>query len=254
MPTSNIRAQLGLLRSKIMYIWRPLQRRRLQKFYQKLLPKDSLCFDIGAHLGNRIDAFVELGAQVIAVEPQPRCLDYLNRFNDHESVIILPKAVGASPGKATLHISHLTPTVSTLAEKSWRNQLNDKSDMPVHWEETLEVPLITLDQLIEAYGTPDFCKIDVEDYEAEVLKGLSQPIPLLSFEFFTWTPQRTQECLQLLNNLGNYQYNWSVGESMQMQADTWMDAATLTQTISSSKKEFSGDIYAQLVPSIPLKE
>lgn len=247
MSAPNFRSRLGLLRSKIMYIWRPFHRRRLRKFYQDLIPKDSLCFDIGAHLGNRIDAFVALNAKVVAVEPQPLCLDYLQkRFNENNKVIIIPKAVGALPGTATLHISQLTPTVSTLAEQGWRDNLRDRSDIQVDWEEEQEVELITLDQLIQEHGIPDFCKIDVEDYEAEVLKGLSQPIPLISFEFFTWTHPRTHECLQLLEQLGNYKYNWSVGESHHMTSANWMDYKELSQKLLVLKKQLSGDIYAKL--------
>jgi len=44
--------------------------------------------------------------------------------------------------------------------------------------------MVTLDAAtIETFGKPFYCKIDVEGWELDVLKGLSQPIPLISFEF-----------------------------------------------------------------------
>jgi FkbM family methyltransferase len=45
------------------------------------------------------------------------------------------------------------------------------------WNDELEVPMRTLDELIREYGVPDFCKIDVEGYEFGVIQGLSRPNP-----------------------------------------------------------------------------
>jgi Methyltransferase FkbM domain len=50
---------------------------------------------------------------------------------------------------------------------------------------TITVPVTTLDKAIEQYGVPAFCKIDVEGFEAEVLKGLSHPISTLILEYHT---------------------------------------------------------------------
>ena len=48
---------------------------------------------------------------------------------------------------------------------------------------TFEVPVVTLDAAIEHYGVPAYCKIDVEGWEFEVLRGLSQAVDLISLEF-----------------------------------------------------------------------
>ena len=61
------------------------------------------------------------------------------------------------------------------------------------------VPVTALDRLIERFGVPAFAKIDVE---AEVLSGLSTPLPFLSFEFHADDMVKTEACLQILSRLG----------------------------------------------------
>jgi len=74
----------------------------------------------------------------------------------------------AKAGKTQFYISALTPTVSTMAAEDWRDKIDDHTSFKVTWDESIEVVVITLDQLIEQYGLPDFCKIDVEDFEVDL--------------------------------------------------------------------------------------
>ena len=241
--------RIGLWRSKVMYYWKPFNQRRLRNFYQQFIQAGDLCFDIGAHLGNRSQAWLSLNAKVIALEPQPLCIDFLkNKFKNQDHFILIEKAVGSEPGKLPMYISHNAPTVSSLANEEWRKSLNNHSNFKVEWNEKIEVDIITLDQLIKEHGLPQFCKIDVEDFEEEVLKGLTIPIQVISFEFFNWTPKRTEACLIQLDQLSTYEYNWSIGESQRFELAVWEDSKNLFDHISSYKKRksFSGDIYARL--------
>ena len=246
---SPIRQQLGILRSIVMYYWKPFNKKRLMEFYEPFVKEEALCFDIGAHLGNRTNAWNALGAKVVAVEPQPQCMQFLKRkFGQSKNVVLLQQAVGAKAGRATFHVSELTPTISTMATKDWQQAIADKTSFKVSWDQQLKVKVVTLDQLIATYGTPDFCKIDVEDFEVEVLKGLSAALPVLSFEYFTPTLFRIFECMDLLDALGKYEYNWSFGESQVFNSETWLSTSDMRKIFDSyTIDDRSGDVYARLL-------
>ena len=113
--------------------------------------------------------------------------------------------------------------------------------------EHLPVPVTTLDELIARHGLPAFCKIDVEGYELEVLCGLSRPIPALSFEYLSVCLDRARACVARLAELGQYQFNWSVGESHRLRSDGWLDADRLLAHLGDlGAAGGSGDIYARL--------
>ncbi len=169
-------SQLGLLRSLIIYYANPLRRRQLRAFYAGFIGPDDLCFDIGAHAGNRSGVWAALGARVVAVEPQSTFMAYLrHRYADNNRVALVEEAVGAEQGMATLYVSERTPTVTTLSREWIGAVQEDTSFRRVRWDTAISVPVTTLDQLITRYGRPTFCKIDVEGFELEVLQGLSQP-------------------------------------------------------------------------------
>jgi len=243
----NLRSRIGILRSVAMYYWKPFNKRRLKLFYGRFVKPGDLCFDIGAHLGNRTDAWVALGANVIAVEPQPHCVDFMkDKFRNVSAVTIVPNAVADRRGELTLHISQATPTISTVSDAAWRNVINNDAWYDVKWEEQLSIEAITLDDLIAQYGVPVFCKIDVENYEAQVLSGLSQPIPALSFEYYPPAMDNALECLEVLEKLATYEYNYSFGESQRLQSSDWLSAEEILTILRGfSLHKHYGDVYAR---------
>lgn len=240
--------RLGILRSQLIYYGKPFNRRRLKRFYSAFVKPGDLCFDIGAHLGNRTDAWLRLGARVVAVDPQPACMRYLRRrFGKQTGVTLVEAAISDQPGEQVLHVSQLTPTITTLASSDWREVMRDKTSFPVYWDYEVPVPVLTLDQLIQTYGAPAFCKIDVEDLELPVLQGLTQPLPALSFEYFSPTIDRTIQCITRLEQIGRYTYNWSFGESLRLERPEWLDAAAMIRIFQAyTPEDRSGDVYAKL--------
>ena len=88
----------GIARSLAMYYGIPFRARRLRRFYAQFVHPRALCFDVGAHAGNRVRCWRQLGARVVAIEPQPdfvRVLRWL--YGNDGGVEIVPLAVAEPP-------------------------------------------------------------------------------------------------------------------------------------------------------------
>lgn len=248
--TYPLSSYYGLARSWLIYYGQPWRRPARIRFYSQLIQPGSLCFDIGAHLGNRVDAFLTCGAQkVVAVEPQPLFYRYLqNRYGQEPHTEILNLGIDSKEGVKHLYLSSATPTVSSFSADWIKEVQQDIRFESIQWNHTEQISMISLDDLIEKYGRPDFCKIDVEGFEEQALQGLSSALPALSFEYIPIAKERAFRCLDRLEMLAEYEYNYCQKERMQWCHDAWMNAAEMKQrlehmTISAP----SGDIYARLV-------
>ena len=236
---SALGARLIAVRSQ----WRDgRHRRKMQRFYAQFIKSGTLCFDAGANVGNRTEVFRSLGARVIAIEPQSACLTRLReRFDLDSDVVIVPMGLSSAPGTASLAVSNDSSTIASLSpefRQKWR--WSDK----VHWQAEELVELTTLDELIKRFGIPDFCKIDVEGFEHQVLSGLSQPIRALSFEFNIEFIGQAQECIQKLKSLNYRRFNYSTGESMCLDLGEWVGGDQLVQVLKSQNDPlFWGDVY-----------
>jgi FkbM family methyltransferase len=245
--------RLGLWRSVLMYHGIPLRRRRLTHFYARFVRPGDLCFDLGAHVGSRLRAWLPLGARIVAVEPQPACMALLRRwFGSNSRIALIEQAVGARPGTAELFVSPRTPTVTTLSPAWIAAVRQDRAFERVRWDSRLPVNVTTLDELIARHGLPAFCKIDVEGYELEVLQGLSRPIQALSFEYIAACLETARACVRYLAELGRYEFNWSVGESHRLRSSEWLDTDRMLARLDNmGSAGGSGDIYARLQSRTP---
>ena len=239
---------LGLLRSLAIYSGIPGRAARLRRFYAPLVPPGGLCFDVGAHLGNRTRAWRALGARVVAVEPHPDLLRLLQAlFGRDPGVRIVGAALGSGEGKATLLADPANLTVTTLSP-GWIREVGEHAGFAnIRWQPRQAVRVTTLDALIEAFGVPDFVKIDVEGFEAEVLHGLATALPCLSFECLPVARDRAYACLDRLEALGDYRFNWSAGESHRLTLADWAAPEDIRRLIQRLPAQAgSGDVYARL--------
>lgn len=238
----------GFARSLAIYYGQPWRMLALRRHYRAFLGPGDLAFDVGAHAGNRTWCFAGLGAWVVAIEPQPEFAAWLRwLFEGELRVHVIEGALAAEPGVAQLHESARTPTVATLS-REWIEQVGRaRSFRGVRWEREVEVPVTCLDALIARYGVPRFCKIDVEGYEAEVLRGLSAPIPALSFEFVPAAVEVAGEAVDLLARLGAYRFNVTIGERRRFLWTEWQSIEQIEAWLAGRRiDDRTGDVYARL--------
>ena len=179
----------------------------MHAFLAEIIPADSLCFDIGANMGNRVAAFRRCGFRVVAVEPQPVCYTALQAaFADDPAVTLINKAVGSRSGTATMMLSD-NHIYSTLSQEFVDSARRSERFGNARWNKSIKVDVVTLDQLVAEYGQPAFIKVDVEGFELEVVRGLSRPVDALSPEWLPTTTHILLECLSHLAELGPIRCN-----------------------------------------------
>ena len=213
-------------------------------FYSQLLQPGNLCFDVGANIGKKTEIFLKVGTSVVAFEPQPDCMTEIKARcgNFGDKLHTCQSALGEKSGEVILHLKEESSDQASL--------LND-------WEGTskdsIKVPMTTLDHAIAKYGKPDYCKIDVEGYELNVLQGLTQEIPLLSFEYHLRKREikTVHSCLDYLSQFGELWVNLIPSTSMEFAFKEWINLDKFLSVFPKGFRDregyFYGDIFVQTI-------
>lgn len=134
-------------------------------FLLHFLRRDDLFVDIGANIGSyTILAAGHVGASVVSVEPVPKTFEHLrNNISINQvanKVVAYNLALGNEKGQISF-----TSTLDTMNHVATASESN-----------TIQVPVDTLDAIMEKEKEPVLLKIDVEGFETNVLKGASQTL------------------------------------------------------------------------------
>jgi FkbM family methyltransferase len=242
----RLRTARGVVRSLRIYYGDRDRDAAMDRLYAQFIRAGDLVFDIGAHVGDRVAAFRRLGARVVAVEPQPALAATLRwLYGCDPRVVIEATAVGPRCGAITLSLNLDNPTVSTASEAFIAAARQAHGWERETWSARIRTPMTTLDALIARHGLPQFAKIDVEGYEAEVLAGLGQTLPGLSFEFTTIQRPVAEAAIARCAALGLSRFNAALGETHILAFARWRSAEEIARWLRDLPHAAnSGDIYA----------
>ena len=235
--------------------WKKIRSRRVSDshaeelgFYSQFLGEGELCFDIGANVGDKCDLFLGLGAKVIAVEPQECCQLVLNRRFKDDDVVVEAVALADNEEVRSLFVDR-SHTLATMS-KAWIDTMKESGRFSRHkWNGKLSVQTTTLDMLIAKYGKPAFCKIDVEGFEFDVLRGLSESIRMISLEFVPERIENSLSCIDYLAKLGNVEFNYCLNDSNSFALSAWVDCESIKIILNEMDKSIEnyGDLYVHFI-------
>jgi FkbM family methyltransferase len=162
-----------------------------------------LIFDIGANIGKYSSTFAKNSENtIISVEASPNTFNILKvNMLPFTNVTALEYAVCNSKEPYITFYNCQSHTLSTL-DINWLTSSDSRfGDHGGRFNE-IQVKTISLDALIEKYGIPDILKIDVEGAEEQVIKSLSQKVPVLLFEWAAEWKDSLKRAIDHLTSLG----------------------------------------------------
>lgn len=194
-------------------------------FYRSFLETNveiKTIFDVGANKGNKVNAFLKMGFRVYAFEPEHHSIETLEyRFARNPRVTIIKKGLSNEPGTLKMFITHSRSGLNTLSDE-WMHSLKNADEN--RWQKghtyrnAYEVEVTTLDHCIQQFGLPYFIKIDVEGFELNVIRGLSQMPPFISFE--TNLPEFADHTIKIVEHLyqldPTIEFNYSIEDRLEL--------------------------------------
>ena len=137
--------------------------------------------DVGANVGQWSTMLLDLVTpeKLIIIEPQPAAFEKLEQqFGGRANVQLHCAAIGDAVGTTTLHVTRDTTGASVLAPRDEMREL-----VGGNWtvETQVEVPMTTLDILLQDPPDVSLLKIDVQGFEKSVLAGAAATLQKSDF-------------------------------------------------------------------------
>ena len=192
----------------------------LKNIYQNLLNKMdkmkfihvennemNLVFDIGCNVGEFYSKCFEVypDCHVVGVDANKNLIEGVT---PRSNLTLLHSLVSSRRNEnIDFYVDNYQTGISTASKEYINSSRFAKGSKYVrpqsgYWGSPIQVPSITLDELTEEYGSPDYIKIDVEGYEYEALRGLTKKQGMVSFEWHEEGLDILYNCVAHLQELG----------------------------------------------------
>lgn len=244
----TLAARFGILRPLRALVFRlrggGTDSRELE-FLGRFIGPDSHVFDVGANRGQSSENYIKLGARVVAFEPQEDLHPEIRQLCRNSPRLVIESCGLGSSEEIRRFFMTAYDQVASLREDWEGTRIGEKT-----------IKVSTLDRQIELHGLPTYCKIDVEGWELEVLTGLSEPIPIVSFEYHQ-SPgeiETAKAVLARLAHLGPYSCNIRTAEQHHFLLDNFIPINTFAglfpDQLDPSPRAGYGDIFCVLKQSL----
>ena len=159
--------------------------------------------DIGANVGDFTGACLDLGFSVVAVEPHPNALNYLqHRMRKEPNVEILAVGVSNVAGKSFLY-THPDHNKDPIATSISATTISEKFNREAT---TFEIELMTLEKILNDNPLFEIVKIDIEGAEMLLIDSIIHNAPKIK-KLLLETHERF-----MLNTIKSEQYRMSLNK------------------------------------------
>jgi FkbM family methyltransferase len=169
----------------------------------------SLVYDVGAHRGEDTEFYLQKGFRVIAIEANPNfCSEISERFSSYVEtgkLIVLNVAVANASGPIDFYIDNVVSVWGTT-NLEW---VRRNSRLGAGHVTKMSVRAERLADIMNEYGVPHYCKIDIEgnDFAAlESLANVEEPPSFVSIESEKLNWNDLVEELKTFRQLGYKRY------------------------------------------------
>jgi FkbM family methyltransferase len=146
-----------------------------------------LIFDVGMHLGEDTEFYLEKGFRVVGIEADPAlCTAVADRLRDHVTrgrLTIVNAAIAEKPGRTAFY-RDLDHSIWGTAEPDWVARNTGLGTRPERVER-IEVDAVQMECMLAAHGVPYYMKIDIEGRDmlcVEALRHFRERPKYLSIE------------------------------------------------------------------------
>lgn len=132
-------------------------------------------FDVGAGYGQNVNYYLRKSDRVIAVEAHPVSAQrmrqtFANAISIGRLIVVEAAVTPFATEACTFYVHTSKPEISRLVRPSSPSDLAYHHSIITDFVET-QRPAVTIQQLVDEFGMPDYLKLDIEDSEADVLES-----------------------------------------------------------------------------------